>query len=52
MRNSQADVELTSYPEANHFLFFSHRDRFLKQLSNWLAKQDIFPPSAIPPQNK
>ena len=40
MRNSDTNVEMTTYPGANHFLFFSHRDRFLKQFSEWLARQD------------
>ncbi len=36
MRDSGALVEMHSYEDADHFLFFSHRDRCLRQLSDWL----------------
>jgi pimeloyl-ACP methyl ester carboxylesterase len=36
MRDAGARVDMTTYPDANHFLIFSHRDEFLQQLSEWL----------------
>jgi len=39
MRNSGVGVEMSTYETADHFLFFSHRDRCLKELSAWLRRQ-------------
>jgi poly(3-hydroxybutyrate) depolymerase len=36
LRDSGARIEMSTYEGADHFLFFSHRDRCLVQLSNWL----------------
>jgi predicted esterase len=36
IRRAGAQVSFTAYPVANHFLFFSHRDRCLHELSQWL----------------
>lgn len=38
MRNSGVRVEMSSYEGADHFLFFSHRDRCLEQLSGWFTR--------------
>jgi dipeptidyl aminopeptidase/acylaminoacyl peptidase len=38
LRDAGATVDLNLYPQANHFLVFSHRERCLKELSAWLAK--------------
>jgi dipeptidyl aminopeptidase/acylaminoacyl peptidase len=42
IRNAGANVDLNVYPQANHFLFFSHRDRCLKELSSWLEQHDDY----------
>lgn len=39
MRNAGARVETSTYENADHFLFFSHRDRCLAQLSDWLKQR-------------
>ncbi len=39
LRGSEAKVEISAYENADHFLFFSHRDRCLAQLSDWLKRQ-------------
>jgi hypothetical protein len=39
MRKSGAVVKMTTYEGADHFLFFSHRERLLKQLSGWLRER-------------
>jgi predicted esterase len=39
MKTAGAHVEMSAYAGADHFLVFSHRERFLKQLSDWLARQ-------------
>lgn len=44
MRNSGAKVEMSTYENADHFLFFSHRDRCLAQLSGWLKQHSAAPP--------
>lgn len=45
MRKAGAAVDMSTYANANHFLFFNHRERCLKELSSWLAKQnDVTPP--------
>jgi pimeloyl-ACP methyl ester carboxylesterase len=36
MRSAGARIEMSSYQRADHFLFFSHRDRCLGQLVSWL----------------
>ena len=38
MRNSGARIEMSTYEDADHFLFFSHRDRCLEQLAGWLKQ--------------
>jgi poly(3-hydroxybutyrate) depolymerase len=38
MKRSGATVEQSVYSDANHFLFFSHRERCLKEMSSWLSK--------------
>ena len=48
MRTAGAMVELTAYPSADHFLLFSHRDRCLDQISGWLKRNAIAPPSSQP----
>lgn len=37
LRRNGADVTLEAIEEANHFLFFSHRDLLLHSLQRWLA---------------
>ncbi|MEO5715088.1 MAG: prolyl oligopeptidase family serine peptidase [Luteolibacter sp.] len=44
MRNSGARIEMNTYESADHFLFFSHRDRCLEQLSSWLKQHSDSPP--------
>jgi len=44
MRQSGASVELTAYEQADHFLFFSDRDRCLNEISNWLGRELALPP--------
>jgi len=44
MRNSGAGIEMSTYDSADHFLFFSHRDRCLEQLSGWLKRLSTPPP--------
>jgi pimeloyl-ACP methyl ester carboxylesterase len=39
MKSAGARVEMSAYAGADHFLVFSHRARFLKQLSDWLGRQ-------------
>ncbi|RYD17183.1 MAG: hypothetical protein EOP88_27935, partial [Verrucomicrobiaceae bacterium] len=39
MRDSGAGVEMSTYDGADHFLFFSHRDRCLEELSRWFTRQ-------------
>jgi len=39
MKSAGARVEMSTYAGADHFLVFSHRERFLKQLSDWLGRQ-------------
>lgn len=46
MRQAGAEVTMSPHAGADHFLFFSHRDQCLKELSAWLAKQD----QTAPPQ--
>ncbi|EDY16120.1 Dipeptidyl aminopeptidase/acylaminoacyl-peptidase-like protein [Chthoniobacter flavus Ellin428] len=46
MKSAGARVEMSAYPGADHFLVFSHRERFLKQLSDWLGRQSV--PHASP----
>jgi pimeloyl-ACP methyl ester carboxylesterase len=43
MKHSRANVELITYPDADHFLVFSHRDRFLAQFSDWLKRHSTTP---------
>jgi pimeloyl-ACP methyl ester carboxylesterase len=45
MRNSGASVEMSTYPNADHFLFFSHRDQCLEQLSAWVKRHSNPPPN-------
>jgi len=33
-----ATVQMTSFDDADHFLFFSHRERMLEELKNWMRK--------------
>jgi len=37
MRKSGANAEMSIYP-ADHFLFFTHRDRLLEELTTWLRQ--------------
>jgi predicted esterase len=39
MKKAGAHVEMNAYAGADHILVFSHRERFLKQLSDWLGRQ-------------
>jgi pimeloyl-ACP methyl ester carboxylesterase len=39
MKSAGARVEMSAYAGADHFLVFSHRERLLKQLSDWLGRQ-------------
>jgi pimeloyl-ACP methyl ester carboxylesterase len=39
MKNAGARVEMSVYASSDHFLVFSHRERFLKELSGWLGRQ-------------
>jgi dipeptidyl aminopeptidase/acylaminoacyl peptidase len=39
MKSAGGRVEMSAYAGADHFLVFSHRERFLKQLSDWLGRQ-------------
>ncbi len=39
LKSAGAKVELSAYAAADHFLVFSHRERFLKELSGWLERQ-------------
>lgn len=39
MKSAGARVSMSAYPDADHFLIFSHRDHFLEQLSEWLRTQ-------------
>lgn len=41
MKSAGAHVEMSAYPGADHFLVFSHRQRFLEQLSDWLWRQSV-----------
>jgi len=41
MKSAGARVEMSTYAGADHFLVFSHRERFLKQLSDWLGRQSV-----------
>jgi predicted esterase len=36
MRRVGVHVQLSVYPEANHFLMFSHRERWREEVSEWL----------------
>jgi pimeloyl-ACP methyl ester carboxylesterase len=38
MRTARARVEMSTYAAADHFLLFSHRDKFLRELSAWLKQ--------------
>jgi predicted esterase len=38
MRKAKASVTLSVYPQTNHFLVFSHREQFLKELSEWVGR--------------
>ena len=33
------DGHTSVYPNADHFLVFSHQDRFLRELSDWLKQE-------------
>jgi len=46
MRDAGARVEMSAYPGTDHFLIFSHRDEFLKQLSEWLKQHSS--PTPVP----
>ena len=52
LRDAGAKVDLTLYPEANHFLVFSHRDRFLMELSEWLKRPRGSRPRSRPAAKK
>lgn len=39
MKSAGARVKMSVYPDADHFLVFSHRERFLAPLSDWLRRQ-------------
>lgn len=39
MKSAGAQVQMSVYEGADHFLVFSQRERFLKQLSEWLERQ-------------
>lgn len=47
MRISGARIEMSTYEGADHFLFFSHRDRCLEQLARWFTRYSApSPPSS------
>lgn len=39
LKNAGAKVEMSTYEGADHFLFFSHRERWTEELTTWLRKQ-------------
>ena len=41
MRKANASVHFSAYPQANHFLFFSHREQCLRELSEWLKANQV-----------
>jgi predicted esterase len=41
MKSAGARVEMSAYAGADHFLVFSHRERFLEQMSDWLGRQSV-----------
>ena len=41
MKSAGAHVEMSAYAGADHFLVFSHRERLLEQLSDWLERQSV-----------
>lgn len=45
MRKSGVGIEMSTYDSADHFLFFSHRDRCLEQLSGWITHNADSSPS-------
>ncbi|QIF04342.1 prolyl oligopeptidase family serine peptidase [Roseimicrobium sp. ORNL1] len=36
MRRAGVEVQLSAYPQANHFLMFSHREQWREEISAWL----------------
>lgn len=47
MRNSGAGIEMSTYENADHFLFFSHRDRCLEELSRWFRRHSASPSPSL-----
>ena len=39
MRQAGARVSLSTYPDVNHLPIFSHREKFLKELAEWLSNR-------------